>query len=406
MLEVRAVREDELEAAGLCIGRAFREDAEGIRGMAEYFRDGLRGDTIYTLENTRVAVLDGRVVSVVQIHDRRMLMRGTPVRQAYVPLVGTDPEHRGRGYGALLLRDAAEYIEREGYAVSLIQTEGAERFYERGGWSEFGHYHKLTLRLPGDGPLSSPGYEIVPFDPERDLDAVLGLFESSNRAVSGPAVRTRAFWKTYARGWEFPYPIFVLARSAGEAVAYLRDGHGRRIVEIGWAPGREEAAWALILRACREARDAGLAEVEAVGLDAFRERLGAAGFGAERERVGGHMYRVHNLPLLLEALLPRMQEGWTASALVGWEGSVLVEGEDGSAVVVAGRGRLAVLPSPPERPSVRVRVTRAQLVELLFGQADPRRFLLAPAGDPGTAATVVEALFPRHPYRWWPKDAI
>jgi hypothetical protein len=45
-------------------------------------------------------------------------------------------------------------------------------------------------------------------------------------------------------------------------------------------------------------------------------------------------------------------------------------------------------------------------VDLLFGQADPRRLLLASAEGPGTAAAVVEALFPRHPYRWWPKDAI
>lgn len=406
MLEIRAAREDELEAAGLCIGRAFREDAEGIRGMAEYFRDGLRGDTIYKLENTRVAVLDGRVVSVVQIHDRRMLVRGTPVRQAYVPLVGTDPERRGMGFGALLLRDAAEYMEREGYTVSLFQIEGAERFYERGGWIEFVHYHKLTVRLPETLPPVSSGYEIEPVEMERDLDAVLRLFEISNRVVSGPAVRTRGFWETYAREWEFRYPLFVLARSGGEAVAYLRNGYGRRIVEIGWAPGGEEAAWALILHSCRGARDVGQTEVETVGLDAFRERLEGSGIAVERERVGGHMYRIHNLPLVLQSLLPRMQEGWTRSAMAGWAGSVLVEGEDASAIVTAHEGCLSVLSSALERQPIRVRATRAQLVDLVFGQADPRRLFVTAAGDHETALAIVETLFPRHPYRWWPKDAI
>jgi predicted acetyltransferase len=99
------------------------------------------------LENTRVAVLNGAVVSVVQVADRAMLVDGVPVRQGFINFVGTDPAHRGHGYGALLLWDAAEYMERAGYPLSLIPGEGVEPFYEREGWRNFRHYYKLTLRL-------------------------------------------------------------------------------------------------------------------------------------------------------------------------------------------------------------------------------------------------------------------
>ncbi|MDP9381095.1 MAG: GNAT family N-acetyltransferase [Chloroflexota bacterium] len=257
MLEVRAVCEEELAAVALCIARAFRSDPDDIRGMVEYFHNSLSGDTIPRLENTRVAVLDGRVVSVVLIHDRQMLVRGVPVRLGFPPLVGTDPDHQGHGYGALLLWDSAEYMRREGYHVSLISTE-TERFYERGGWSNFGHYHKLTLRIPEAIPAATAlAGEVRPANLRGDLDPILAIFSRNNRDASGPAVRTRRFWEEFAANWAFDYPIYHVAAVGRRIVAYLRNGYGRRLVEFGVLPGAEEAGFSLILHACREAPGSG-----------------------------------------------------------------------------------------------------------------------------------------------------
>src|SRR5205823_12230544 len=113
-----------------------------------------------------------------------------------------DPAYQRRGYGALLLWDAAEYMAREGYPLSLIPGEGVERFYERGGWRNFHHYYKRSFRLPTTFPGLAFQGEVRPAHLEHDLDGILSIFAENHLDVSGPAVRTRGFWLVYARDWE------------------------------------------------------------------------------------------------------------------------------------------------------------------------------------------------------------
>ncbi|MDP9381094.1 MAG: hypothetical protein M3Q29_13285 [Chloroflexota bacterium] len=146
-----------------------------------------------------------------------------------------------------------------------------------------------------------------------------------------------------------------------------------------------------------------------MSLDAYRERLEGCGFGVAQERVSGHMYCIHNLPSLLELLLPRMQQCWDTSPVSGWEGSVLLESEDVTAAVAVRGGRISVEGGTASKPEVRAPdPCPADRSALWAGRA-----CKAPAPHPNTLGyrprrgrDVVETLFPRHPFRWYSKDAI
>lgn len=407
MLEVRGAREDEVDAAALCIGRAFYSEPGDVRDMADDFKLAMRRDTVYDLENTRVAVLDGQVVSVVQVADRRMWIDGVAVRQGFLTLVGTDPDHRGHGYGALLLWDAAEYMRQRGYSLSLVPGEGVEAFYERGGWRNFGHIHKLTVQIPDTPPAALPRDQIRPWHPSHDLDTILEIFKEYNPDPTGPAVRTREFWTELTAAWPHDYPMYYVTTHGGAPVAYLRHGWGRTIVEVGARSRHEDAILALIVHACREAQAAGQQEVDSLDMPPFRNRLEALGFTLRRQRVSGYLYRVVQLVQLLQTLLPRMQVRWTDSPHLEWSGDVLLDTEVGPACLRAHAGHLSISGTlATERPAIHVRVTHAQLIDLLFGQVELRHLAIHTAVPQKAATDILHTLFPNREFRWYTKDAI
>jgi hypothetical protein len=169
--------------------------------------------------------------------------------------------------------------------------------------------------------------------------------------------------------------------------------------------GAEDAGPALIVHVCREARAAGQEELETVEMHPFHSWLETHELGLKRERVSGYLYRIHRLAPLLEELLPQMQKRWDASSVSGWTGSVLIESEVGSACVEVRDSSLSVATSTAA-PTIRLRATHAQLIDMLFGQADLRFLAVGPSAQGEIALPVLAALFPRHAFRWYPKDAI
>ncbi len=408
MLEVRGAHTEELDAAARCIAAAFTDNPGELPDLMYAFQRSLTTDTHFAPENTRVAVSGGRVVGVLHIADRRMLIDGAPVRVGFIPWLGVLSDHRRHGYASLLLQDAVSYMEREGYDLSLVPGEGLEAFYERAGWCNFQHFYYARLELPPQVPAPRFAGVIRSIDWARDLDAIMAIHDQYNQDTTGLIVRTRDFWSEYGMYWlsdsEFDYPMFYVAECDGEIVAYLRNGFYRAILEVGFRRDAGDAALALVFHACREARLAGAREVYAVALEPFRAQLEAAGLRLNREKSSGYLYRIIRLPSLMEKLLPRMQMRWKAAPVRDWAGSIRVESPVGDTYLRAQNGRLSIA-LYTATPTIRLRLTHPQAIDLIFGQADLSHLLIETAITWPTTLAVLETLFPNREYRYYPKDA-
>ncbi len=409
MVQIRGARPEDLDAAATCVAAAFSDTPETFPQLKHAFQRSLRLDTQFAAANTRLVIREGRVASVLHIADRRMLIEGMPVRVGFVPWLGTYPEDQRRGYGALLLMDAAAYMAQAGYDLSLIPGEGLEHFYERAGWCNFQHFYYARIGLPNAiNPPNFPG-EIRPIDWTSDLDAVMAIHDQYNRDATGLSVWTRDFWSEYSQFWKdevtSDYPLFYVAEVDGAVVAFLRNGFRQAILEIGLRRSAEAAALALVIHACRQAQLAGLPEVYAIDLGQFQAQLAAHNLHLQREKSSGYMYRIINLGSLVEKLLPRMQDRWTLSPAAEWEGSIHLDSQAGSVYLRVREGRVSIPPFDSE-PSIRLRLTHAQTIDLLFGQADIPHLWIESSSIPTTTHDVLETLFPNREFRYYPKDAI
>ncbi len=399
MLEVRGARSEELDAAAECIGMVFSETPEAVREVTESIRSQMSSRTRFDPENTRVAVVDGRVVSVLQISDRHTLVQGVPVRTGVVIAMGTLPEYRADGYGALVLWDAARYLERRGYELSLVLGETVD-FYERGGWRKLRAHYSLLIGSTGGLREAHFGGELRPIDWASDLDSVLALQAICHRSLSGPTAWGREYWIEAATRWEHGHPMFYVAKAGGELLAYLRVGGSKGIEDFCARPGAHYALSALIVHAHGEALAAGLQEIESVRLLGMESRLGEHGLDVRRDPESQYnLYRIVRLDSLLELLVPRMQEEWERSGLAAWEGSVTIESEAGDAHLAVRDDRV-LLADERSRPGpeVRVRLTHAQLIDLLFGQTKHDKLLIETKEGRSTALRVLQTLFPAHEF--------
>ncbi len=241
-METRGLRENEIEEAIAHVCSVF-----GKPGHPR-FRYHLTGDSSFELEQARVCVVDGRIVSYLRISDRPIHIGFAVVRMGGIGAVTTDPEYRRRGCSGALLWDAIRYMERAHYDINMLFT-GIPRHYARAGWVTFPR-HTFAVVADDPPPLDTP-YIVRDFDLQRDLDAVIEIYNQYNQQRTGTMARPRRYWSDPHSRDRGVLPMW-LAECDGKVVAYMQ-GAPRHIGELAYLPGHREAATALCARAMRAA---------------------------------------------------------------------------------------------------------------------------------------------------------
>ena len=117
--------------------------------FARYLEVGLVGpdDTLVALDGTRL-------VSSVQIFDKRIRLGRAVAGVGGIGSVATHPEYERRGLATLLLRRAIEEMQRRGHCLSLLFT-GRLSFYDRLGWESVPQT-AWSIRRDARAPSSAP----------------------------------------------------------------------------------------------------------------------------------------------------------------------------------------------------------------------------------------------------------
>ena len=135
----------------------------------EFFARYNQNDPTFRDELCLVALDGGRIVSTVQIFDRKINLDGKAVPMGGIGSVFTREDYRHKRVASGLMNLAVTTMEREGFEVSLLFAERLT-FYNQFGWKELTRNFSVlanaaTLRTPE----FERGFEIDVFDIERDL---------------------------------------------------------------------------------------------------------------------------------------------------------------------------------------------------------------------------------------------
>ncbi len=191
MMEIRAVREDEIEETLELQRLVFRPD-EG-EGALERYRTYVRDDPGYRMEQSRVLVEDARIAAHLRVWDREIRVRGSVLRAGGIGSVLTHPDCRGRGYARALMRNAEAYMLDAGYDVGLLFTIIGTPFYQALGWTPIPlPTFVIDLESEASDPLPT---RVRALEIDRDLDAVMAIYERCSGSLTGPEVRPPDYWR-------------------------------------------------------------------------------------------------------------------------------------------------------------------------------------------------------------------
>jgi predicted N-acetyltransferase YhbS len=236
----------------------------------EFFERYNHNDPTFRDELCLVALEAGRIISTVQIFDRKINLEGKAVPMGGIGSVFTREDYRHKRVASGLMKLAVTTMERAGFEVSLLFAERIT-FYNQFGWKELTRQFSLLTSAPA---LRTPAFEIEVLDLEHDLPELMRLHREYSGRFDVTVVRDEAAWRanlTFAGNMPAD-PIggcdeyFVIARSGSEIAAYARATrfHGiPMVMEYGYAPSNAGAMMTLFRH---------LSEMAATGKSSYRMR--------------------------------------------------------------------------------------------------------------------------------------
>lgn len=391
--EFRAVRPDELEKCLDLWGNVFE------RVGRAYFVPYFHGDPWFDRDYTRVCVVDGRIVSAVQVCKRRVQVGSAELIMGGIGNVATDPEFRGKGYSSHLMRDTIRVMRQHDMDFSVLFT-GIQPFYERLGWRSVPQKTLMGHIKSAVSSRKQPRYHIRPTDRDKDQRAIQRIYDVWNKGRPLTTVRTPEYWEGYLSMRHGKPELTLVAEADGDIVGYLWYGHDQPncwLKEIAWLPGHEACVSELIAESVERAYDAGLSSL-IVHLPAEPEILSAVGEVAERiepREPMGMMCRLINPDSLVRRMLPeltrRAQQAGLSSVALSLTtelGRLDFSIENGRAVAGG-------------RDAKEVSLTQTEFFCLLFGIKSVKELGLSLSGR---ARHAISALFPPQRPVFWLAD--
>jgi predicted N-acetyltransferase YhbS len=403
-MEIRGLRADEIEDVV-----ALQVAVFGPGGL-DYFHRHIVDDSSFRADQIRVAVVDGRFVSMVRVCDRTMRIGASRVRLGGLGEVCTLPAYRSRGYSSAVLREAVRYLESEGYDLSLLYGK-LVRHYGRAGYVPLPQPVITAAIRRVEEPTES--YRVRRFDTARDLDAVAAIYDANNVARTGTIVRTPAYWRDAGCRSTGVLPRWV-AESSGEIVAYL-SGQPGNLHEVAYLADHAAALVPLICRLVNETVEDDRDEVNAylpLGHPAVAILRRLSDQPLHHHARESMLVRVIHLQPLFEKIRPTLEDrlaaaGWTASASVTIENP----GQEVSLAVEPGRLRIGAPAAGGGRSlgaAERFAPGPTRLLQLLFGLAGVDELAESLAADgslpPPPIPALLRVLFPRTGFTQWPAD--
>lgn len=370
----------------------------------------------------RLMIRDGRIIAGLHIGDTWIQVGDCAVLKGDVGHVAVRTELQGQGLGSLLMREAVEWMRDNGYHLSRLG--GLMHFYSRFGYEPFprrfvefrveqiqGGAKSLSAAEAHPEPTGFEG-TLRPFDEARDWQARAHINYVFDHGRSGAARVSKHATPPGSPAPPDPELLRFVYELDGEVKGYLfavespleaRDNEPCfSIGAFAYLPDCPEAA-GLLLRQLL-ARLAQHAPVRVTSRLPFDEHLAIAlqnaGVGFQRIEMhqsgAGNMIQVLNLQEALKEIAPELSARLADSLLPDWSGAVEFVLPGQSATLSIADGRATAIAAT--QPNLRLKMTQAEFVKLLFGINGFGELPCARLADlDRRQVALMDALFPRCP---------
>ena len=410
-MEIRAARESELEQVVELSCLAFDSDDH------ERYRQYVRGDSSYRPSQTRVVVVNDKVVSTLRVWERRIRVGESLVTMGGIGGVCTHPHYRGVGYASALMRDTIEYLRTMGYDIGALFTIIPEEFYARLGWVSSPLRSSIVTCSASMEAEPPPGWQITDFNPETDLDAVAKLYNIANEQQSGAIARTRAYWDMAPSRLRCILPTVVARRvkdtSASELGGYLNyqlGGKVAEVLEVGYMPDNSEATLDVLVSHLLQTHS-----VEKV-VCTFSSMHSSQHPFVQRvvRKCNGTLTLVDGTPMMFYAVnLPV----FLRRLVVGWESRIADVKETFPLLAVKlpalnnqqavlrhnADGTLQIVPEDADAVDLGIDLSEADFWKLLFGEIGWEQ-ISADVTVPAEISAFLAVLFPKRDVIYWRPD--
>jgi len=383
-MEIRAAKESEFEEIIDLLCNVFVEKCRPRYASQIY------GDSSYQLHQSRVCIVDGKIVSHIRVSERKIHLGQAVVKLGGVGMVGTLPEYRRRGYASAVMQNTIAYMEEQGYDLSLLFTS-IQPFYMQFGWVSFPQT-TFILELHDKKEFEPSLWASRRFDTERDLEHIIQIYDEYNKQRIGTVVRSEQHWRDgYSRQTGI-LPSLVVEKD-GIIGAYANLGFGTNypdsnvadpflatyypnVREVGYRNEYPDSLIALchaILQTAYE-RDAANISGRLPRHHPLTELLSeesdsSLSFSIEEKS----MYRVISLYSLLQNMIPEFEARLATSDMAEKSGSFYFTVANQICTLNVNRGKIVV--SNDDRGQTEVPLDARHFIKLLlrdvtFGQLD------------------------------------
>ena len=162
----------------------------GFDGAAEYFRRHFMCDPHRDYGSVFIIKAGGKIVSTVRVFRREVYLGGKIYKMGGVGEVSTNPEYQRRGLSYKLMAAATEYMQANGFYLSMLGT-GYYGHYEKHGFRQVKHYSKVVSA--GCEPVAA---DIRPLT-AADYGHMAELYAKHCAGLNCCMVRTGEYWQQW-----------------------------------------------------------------------------------------------------------------------------------------------------------------------------------------------------------------
>ena len=345
-------------------------------------------------------------VSRLWLHEYQMRFGTARLRMGGIAGVGTNEEHRNKGYSRRVMEDSTAFMTESGFDVAMLF--GIANFYPKFGYATALPETWMELDTE-DAQSAISAYRVCKFD-GKDTPKILALYSANNAERTGTPLRDETRWKEFKMGSDFGVVAdpFVVLNEADEVIGYFvcDDTEENCILcDIGF---QDRTIFETVVHFLGErASRIGTAQIKC-SLPAdhpfaiFSRRYGCR-IDTRNPKDRGGMMRIINQSSALQGITGELEKRLRRSAhLSQWSGKILISTELGQDCLGVDRGRVTHTSSKAN--AFHLEIPQDKLIQLMMG----RRGIEDLAIESDVSVTsgiipVLEILFPLdYPHVWWP----
>ena len=201
-------------------------DAAFSNTTREYFVRHLLKDKTLALNDTRILLKDGKIVSSVQIFPRIISLQKGELKYGGIGNVATLPSERSRGYAGILLKDAFDYMVKKDFPVSMLTTH-INSYYEKFGFKTVLRTIARISNVKGIGCK-----DVKVFDEFRDFENVINLYKEFNINKTGTIVRDKRYWQSQFDFCDEDKDLFLVYYPKDVLKGFVRAQRKEKIIKV------------------------------------------------------------------------------------------------------------------------------------------------------------------------------